>query len=76
MKITESAFYSFKQFGYLLLHNGGNGDLVQLFPLFFMFLNDKAFKAQKPQVIKLKNHSSFLTISGNFSYVPRHRKRQ
>ena len=48
MKITESAFYSFKQFGYLLLHIGGNEDLVQLFPLFFMFLNDKAFKAQKP----------------------------
>ena len=48
MKITESAFYSFKQFGYLLLHFGGNGDLVQVLRFFFMFINDKAFKAQKP----------------------------
>ena len=35
MKNTEIAFYSCKQFGYLLLHIGGNGDSVELFRLFF-----------------------------------------
>ena len=34
MKNTENAFSSFKQFGYLLLHIGGNGDSVQVFVFF------------------------------------------
>ena len=55
MKNTETAFYSFKQFRYLLLHNGSNGDSVEVFRLFSMYWNDKAFKY-------LKNQSFF----GNF----------
>ena len=35
MKNTEISFYSFKQFGYLLLHIGGNRDSVEVFRLFF-----------------------------------------
>ena len=52
MKNTESAFSSFKQFWYLSLHIGVDGDSVEVFCLFFMYLKDKAFKY-------LKNQSSF-----------------
>ena len=55
MKNTETAFYSFKQFRYLLLQNGSNGDSVEVFRLFSKYWNDKAFKY-------LKNQSFF----GNF----------
>ena len=34
MTNTEVAFYSFKQFGYLSHHIGGNGDSVEVFRLF------------------------------------------
>ena len=34
MKNTEIAFYSFKQFGYLSLHIGGNGNSFEVFRLF------------------------------------------
>ena len=34
MRNTETAFYSFKQFGYLSLHIGGNGASVEVFCLF------------------------------------------
>ena len=34
MKNTEIAFYSCKQFGYLSLHIGVNGDSVEVFRLF------------------------------------------
>ena len=33
MKNAENAFSSFKQFGYLSLHIGGNGDSVEVFRL-------------------------------------------
>ena len=55
MKNTEIAFHSSKQFGYLLLHIGGNGDSVEVFRLFSMYLKDKPFKY-------LKNQSFFLVI--------------
>ena len=44
MNNTEIVFYSFKEFGYLSLHMGGNGDSVQVFRLFSMYLKDKTFK--------------------------------
>ena len=56
MKNTEICFYSFKQFGYFLLHIGGNGNSVQVFRLFFMYLKDKVFKY-------LKKQSLFLAMS-------------
>ena len=43
MKNAENAFSSFKQFGYLSLHIGGNGDSVEVFRLFSIYLKDKAF---------------------------------
>ena len=49
MKNTEITFYSFKQFGYLLLHIRNNGDSVEVFRLFSMYLKDKAFKYLKYQ---------------------------
>ena len=33
--MKNTAFYSFKQFRYLSLHIGGNGDSVEVFHLFF-----------------------------------------
>ena len=36
MKNTEITFYSFKQFGYLSLHIGGNGDSAEKFLPFLM----------------------------------------
>ena len=66
--MKNTAFYSFKQFRYLSLHIGGNGDSVEVFHLFSMYLNDKAFKYRKNQ--------SFLAFSSNVSNVPRHRTRQ
>ena len=69
MKNTEIASYSFKQFGYLSLHIGGNGGSVEVFRLFSMYLKYKAFKY-------LKNQSFYLTISSNVSNVRRHRKRR
>ena len=42
-------FCSFKQFVYLSLHIGGNGDLVEVSHLFSMNLKDKAFKYLKYQ---------------------------
>ena len=50
MKNTETAFYSFKQFGYLSLHIGGNGASVEVFHLFSMYLKNKAFKYLKNQI--------------------------
>ena len=47
--MKNTAFYSFKQFRYLSLHIGGNGDSVEVFHLFSMYLNDKAFKYRKNQ---------------------------
>ena len=47
MKNTEIAFYSFKQFGYLSLHIGGNGDLAEVFRLFSMYLKDKFLNTSK-----------------------------
>ena len=38
MKNAEIAFYSLKQFGYLSLHIGGNGNSVEVFRLFFHVL--------------------------------------
>ena len=62
MKNTEIAFYSFKQFGYSLLHIGGNGDSVEVFCLFSMYLKNKTFKyLQKPK--------PFLAISRNHMYL-------
>ena len=49
MKNTETAFYSFWQFGYLSKHIGGNGASVEVFRLFSMYLRDKAFKYLKNQ---------------------------
>ena len=49
MKNTENDFYSSKQFEYLSLHIGGNGDSVEVFRLFSMYLKDKAFKYLKNQ---------------------------
>ena len=49
MKNTEIAFYSFKQFGYLLMHIGGNGNSIAVFCLSSMYLKDKAFKYFKNQ---------------------------
>ena len=69
MKNTETAFYSFKQFGYLSLHIGGNGASVEVFRLFSMYLKDKAFEC-------FKNQSFFLAISSNVSTIPRHRTRR
>ena len=50
MKNAENAFSSFKQFGYLLLHIESNGDSVEVFRLFSMYLKDKAFKYLKNQI--------------------------
>ena len=44
MKNIEIAFYTFKQFGYLSLHIGGNGDSVEVLRRFSMYLKAKAFK--------------------------------
>ena len=50
MKNTEIAFDSFKQYllidiyVYLSLHIAVNGDSLEVFRLFTMFLKDKAFK--------------------------------
>ena len=64
MKSTEIAFCSFKQFGYLLLHNGGNGDSVELFHL---FIHDKAFKCLNSIAFKcLKNQSFFWQFQVTF----------
>ena len=70
MQNTEIAFYSFKQFGYLSLHIGGNIDSVEeVYCLFFMYLKNKSFKY-------LKYESSFLAIYSNVSYVPSHQKKR
>ena len=42
-------FLLLKQFGYLSLHIGGNGDSVKVFRLFSMYLKDKAFKYLRNQ---------------------------
>ena len=68
MKNTENAFSSIKQFGYLSLHIGGNGDSVVVFCLFSMYLKDKALNTSKTK--------AFLAISSNISYVCKHRKRR
>ena len=47
MKNTEIGFNSFKQFGYFSLHSGGNGNTIEVFRLFSMYLNDKVFKYLK-----------------------------
>ena len=60
MTNTEIAFYSFKQFGYSLLHIGGNGDSVEVFSLFSMYLK-KLLNTSKTKV--------FLTISCNHMYL-------
>ena len=60
MKNTETAFYSFKQFRYLSLRIGGNGDSVEVFCLFSMCLNDKAFKYLENQSFSWKFHITFL----------------
>ena len=44
MKNTDNDFCFIKQFGYLTLHIGGNGDSVEVFRIFSMYLKDKAFK--------------------------------
>ena len=49
LKNIETAFCSFQQFGYLSLHIRGNGASVEVFPLFSMYLKDKAFKDCKNQ---------------------------
>ena len=56
MKNSEIGFYSFKQFRYFSLHIGGNGNSVEVFCLFSMYLKDKAFK-------HLKSQSLFLAMS-------------
>ena len=56
MKNTEIAFYSFKQFGYSLLHIGGNGDSVEVFCLFSMYLKNKTFKYLKNQSLSWQFH--------------------
>ena len=56
MKNTENAFSSIKKFGYLSLRIGGNGDSVEVFRLFSIYLKDKTFKY-------LKNLKTFF---GNF----------
>ena len=43
MTNTQITFYSFKQFVYLSLHIGGNGDSVEVFRLFSMYLKNTAF---------------------------------
>ena len=69
MKNTGIAFYSFKQSRYLSLNFGGNGDSVEVFCYFSMYVKDKAFKY-------LKNQSFFLVISSNVLYVPTQWKRR
>ena len=64
MKNNKTAFYYFKQFGYLSLHIRVNGASVEVFRLFPIYLKDKAFKYFKTK--------SFLAISSNVSYIPRH----
>ena len=49
MKNAADAFSFFKQFGHLSLYIGGNGDLVEVFCHFSMYLKDKAFKNLKNQ---------------------------
>ena len=51
MKNTEIGFYSFIQFGYVLLNIGGNGSSAEVFRLFPMYLKDKVFKYLKKQVL-------------------------
>ena len=60
MKNTETALHSFKQFRYLSLHIGGNRDSVEVFCLFSMCLNDKAFKYLKNQSFSWKFQVTFL----------------
>ena len=60
LKNTETVFYFFKQFRYLSLHIGGNGDSVEVFCLFSMYLNDKAFKYLKTQSFSWKFQVTFL----------------
>ena len=49
MKNTEIGFYSFKQFGYFSLYLGGNGNSVEAFRLFSMYLKDKVFITSKSE---------------------------
>ena len=62
MKNTEIGFYSLKQFGYFLLHIGCNGNSVEIFRLFSMYLKDQVFKY-------LKKQSLFLAISSVTFYM-------
>ena len=67
MEKTDIFFYSFNQFGYSLLHIGGNGDLVKIFRLQTKYLKDKAF-------IYLKETRLFSAVSSYVSNVSRRRK--
>ena len=51
MKNIEIGFYSFRQFGYFPLHIGGNGNSVEVFHLFPMYLKDEVFKYLKKQIL-------------------------
>ena len=62
MKNTEICFYSFKQCGYFLLHIGGNGNSVEVFRLFSMYLKDKVFKYLKKQSLFLAMSSATFHI--------------
>ena len=55
MKNTEIGFNSFKQFGYFSLHSGGNGNTIEVFRLFSMYLNDKVFKYLKKRSLFFGN---------------------
>ena len=59
MKNTEIGFYSFKQLRYFSLHIGGNGNSVEIFCLFSMYLRDKVIKYFKKHY--LKYHNKLLT---------------
>ena len=58
-KNTEIVFYSFKQFRYLSMHIVGNGNSVEVFRLFSMYLKDKAFK----HLMMTENPATKITMS-------------
>ena len=50
MKNNEIAFYSFKQFGCLSMHIGGNGNSFEVLRLFSMYLKVKSVNPLVPDV--------------------------
>ena len=59
MNNTEIGFYSFGQFGYFPLHIGGNGNSVEVFHLFSMYLKNEVLKCLKKQIMFLQFQETF-----------------